>query len=433
MPGFGSHERVDMIESVFSGLSLLLEESHPLAHIGFLLLFGYLGGEIANYFNIPRVTGYLVMGMLLSHSMLGLFHERLVKEELTLITHIALGIIAFSIGGSLGLGTMKKLGKYIAWINLTQALGAFVVVTVILAFFFSIVFSLGITTPLFWSLYFPVALVIGAICAATAPAAVLAIVHEYKAKGPFTTILLGVVALDDATTIALYAFAISVARSLMNQEALVWHTILFVSISSIAISLSIGGILGLGLRQLIRFVRRQEAMLAVSAGLIFLTSGLALSLEVSPLLANMMLGFVVINFVEHHEDIFRVVENFEEPIFGMFFTLAGAHLDLRVIETAGWLALVITFGRFAGKLLGTHFGAQISHAQKAVKKYLGFALLPTAGVTVGLDLDAKNLLGETQLTEVLVSAVLGSVIINELLTPFLVRFSLVKAGEVRYS
>ncbi len=143
----------------------------------------------------------------------------------------------------------------------------------------------------------------------------------------------------------------------------------------------------------------------------------------------MMLGFVVINFVEHHEDIFSVVESLEEPIFGMFFVLAGAHLNLRVIETAGWMALLIIIGRFGGKLVGSWVGAQISQAPKVVKKYLGLALLPTAGVTVGLALEAKNILGETSLAEIMLSAVLGSVILNELLTPFLVRFSLFKAGE----
>jgi len=199
--------------------------------------------------------------------------------------------------------------------------------------------------------------------------------------------------------------------------------------SSVGLSLLIGSMLGFGLKHVVRFIPRREAMLAVSIGVIFLTSGLAISFESSPLLANMSLGFTVVNFVQHHDDLFSVVESLEEPIFGMFFTLAGAHLDLSVIETAGWLALIITFGRFAGKLIGTHIGARLSRAPEVVKHYLGFALLPTAGVTVGLALDAKDVIGQTPLTHVLVSAVLGSVILNELLTPFLVRFSLFQAGE----
>lgn len=414
-------------------ITVMLHELHPLVYIGLLLLFGYIGGEMASSFKIPRVTGYLVMGMLLSPSLLGLFHERLVKDELTLITHIALGIIAFSIGGSLSLSNLKKLGRYIVWINVTEAAGAFICVTGILLLFFSLLFHIGPTAPSFWGLYFPLTLVIGAICAATAPAAILAIVHEYRAKGPLTTILLGVVALDDGVAIVFYAFAMSVAQSLMQHEPLVWHEFLLATVFSIGFSLLIGGLFGLALRQCVHCIRRREAMLAVSIGVILLTSGLAISFDVSPLLANMSLGFIVVNFVEHHQNLFSVVESLEEPIFGMFFTLAGAHLDLGVVETAGWLALLITFGRFAGKFLGTQVGARLSRAPDIVKKYLGFALLPTAGVTVGLVLDAKDIIGETPLTQVMVSAVLGSVILNELLTPFLVRFSLFKAGEATSS
>jgi Kef-type K+ transport system membrane component KefB len=183
------------------------------------------------------------------------------------------------------------------------------------------------------------------------------------------------------------------------------------------------------LRKLIVFVLRKEAMLGVIIGAIFLAGGLAISLKASPLLANMMLGFVVVNFVRHHEDFFTVVESIEEPVFGMFFTLAGAHMDFKVMQTAGLIALVIVLGRFSGKLLGSRFGAQISGAPEAVKKYLGMALLPKAGVTVGLVLAAGEVFGDPYLSEIMVNAVLGSVIINELIAPFFVRFALRRAGE----
>jgi len=410
-------------------LSGFLEKLHPLVYLGCLLLFSYAGGQLANYFKVPRITGYIIMGMLLSPSVLGLFRERLVKEELALITHIALAIIAFSIGGALGLEKIKSLGKQIVWITFTQAFGAFLVATAVLVLSFPFIHGFGANSQSFWNLHFPMVLVIGAICAATAPAAILAIVHQYKAKGSLTTLLLGVVALDDALTIIFYAFAASVAQGLLSQEPIVWQDFLIGPSLSILISLSIGGSIGALLWKLDRFAPRREAMLGVTIGFIFLTSGLAISLDVSPLLANMILGFMTVNFAGRHQDLFAVLEDIEEPIFGMFFTLAGAHLDLRLIHTAGWLALLITAGRFAGKLIGSRIGAQISHAPPAVKKYLGLALLPTAGVTVGLVLEAKNILGDTHLAEVMVSAVLGSVIINELVTPFLVRFSLFKAGE----
>ena len=229
------------------------------------------------------------------------------------------------------------------------------------------------------------------------PAATLAIIHEYRAKGPFTSILLGVVALDDGLTIIFAAFAITIAQTFVNQEAITWYNFLLSPIFSILISMSIGGALGVCLRKLIPFISRGKAMLGIIIGSIFLVSGLAISLKVSPLLANMMLGFVVANLVEHPGDIFTLVESIEEPIFAMFFTLAGAHLDLRVMQTAGWIALLISLGRFSGKILGVRFGAQISHAPQTVKKYLSLALLPTAGVTVGLVLEASVWCSASQL------------------------------------
>ena len=406
-----------------------METIHPLVYIGLLLVLSYAGGKVANYFKAPRVTGYLVIGMLLSPSLLGLFHESLIKEELTIITDIALSIIAFSIGGSLSLIKLKKLGKHIFWITFTQAFGAFISTTLMLSLFFYFIHSLGAIQSSFWTLYFPMAFVIGAISAATAPAAIMAIVHEYRAKGPFTTILLGVIALDDALTILFAAFAFSMAYVFVNQEAVALTSFLFSPVFSICLSLSIGGVLGMCLRKLIGFVLRKEAMLGVIVGAILLAGGLAISLKASHLLANMMLGFVVVNFVKHREDLFAVVESIEEPIFGMFFTLAGAHVDLKVMQTAGLIALVIVLGRFTGKLLGSRFGAQISGAPEAVKKYLGMALLPKAGVTVGLVLAAGEIFGDTYLSEIMVNAVLGSVIINELMAPFFVRFSLRRAGE----
>jgi Kef-type K+ transport system membrane component KefB len=402
-------------------------------YVGFLLFLSYLGGQIANALKTPRVVGYLIIGMLLSPSVSGLLQERMVKEELSLITDIALATIAFSIGGSLELPKLQRLGKQFFWITCTQGFGAFLLGTIVLAVCLPVLYDSGTTAHAFWSVYFPVALVIGAICAATAPAAILAIVHEYRAQGTFTTMLLGVIALDDGLTIVLYAFASSIAHSLMQHENISLQNMLLMPSAAILLSLSLGGVVGAGLRKLIRFVSRREAMLGVMIGCIFVISGLAISLQVSPLLANMMFGFVVVNFVEHHEDLFAVVESIEEPIFGMFFTLAGAHLDLWRIQSAGWLALLITLGRFAGKLLGSRFGAHVSDAPESIKKYLGLALLPAAGVTVGLVLEAKDIFASISLGDVIVSGVLGSVMINALLAPFFVRYALFKAGEATSS
>ena len=203
------------MEIIYFRFLNLIENPHPLVYMGLLLLLSYVGGKLANLLKAPRVSGYLVTGMILSPSVLGLFQEKLVEEELALITDIALAIIAFSIGGGLGLAKMRKLGRHILWITSIESLGAFIVVTMFISLFFYLLHGSGTISSPFWEIYFPMALVIGAMSAATAPAATMAIIHEYRAKGPLTTILLGVVALDDGMAILLFAFAITIENDLV--------------------------------------------------------------------------------------------------------------------------------------------------------------------------------------------------------------------------
>ncbi len=403
-----------------------LETAHPLLFIGLLLVLSYIGGKVANRLHAPRATGYLVIGMLLSPSVSGLFHERLVASDLNLITDIALSIIAFSIGGGLGLPKLKRLGKQILLISLAESMFAFWAV----AGGLSLCFLWGEGGALFFSHHLPLALVVGALSAATAPAATLAIVHEYRAEGPLTTILLGVVALDDGLALLFFAFATAVAGGLVHHESITWTSVILVPALTILGSLSIGAMAGGGMKLVSQRVPRGRALFGVMLGMIFMTGGLAASLSLSPILANMMLGFVIANFINRHEDLFTVIEDVEEPVFGMFFALAGAHFDFRVLAHAGLLTVVMTACRFAGKSLGCYCGARVSGAQRSVQKYLGFAILPQAGIAVGLVLIGKQLFGPSEYADMMVNAVLGAVIINELLTPFFVRFALSRAGEI---
>ncbi|MFV1957547.1 MAG: cation:proton antiporter, partial [bacterium] len=391
---------------------------------------GYAGGKVANALKAPRVSGYIVTGMILSPSILGIFQLDLVREDLSIITDIALGIIAFSIGGALEFSKIKRLGKQILWITLTQALGAFLLVTGLVALFFPMI--VGSQSPLVAN-YAPIAIVLGAISIATAPAATLGVIHEYRASGPLTTVLLGVVTLDDALTIIVFAFSVQLAGSLLTGEALSLAGMLAGPVMEILIALGLGGLGGLFLRKLVPVITNRSALLGVGLGTVFFTGGLAISLQSSALLTNMTLGFMVVNFVRHGEDLFSVVESIEEPVFAMFFVLAGAHLDLSGLQTAIWLAVLIIAGRFFGKFLGARLGAAISGAPETIRKYLGFGLLPQAGVTIGLVLIARDLFVDPAISELMVNAVLGSVIINELLSPPMVRYALLKSGEAKQS
>ncbi len=419
-----------MVDLSYQHFLALLKGAHPLVYIGLLLLCGYAGGKVANALKAPRVSGYIVTGMILSPSILGIFQLDLVREDLSIITDIALGIIAFSIGGALEFSKIKRLGKQILWITLTQALGAFLLVTGLVALFFPMI--VGSQSPLVAN-YAPIAIVLGAISIATAPAATLGVIHEYRASGPLTTVLLGVVTLDDALTIIVFAFSVQLAGSLLTGEALSLAGMLAGPVMEILIALGLGGLGGLFLRKLVPVITNRSALLGVGLGTVFFTGGLAISLQSSALLTNMTLGFMVVNFVRHGEDLFSVVESIEEPVFAMFFVLAGAHLDLSGLQTAIWLAVLIIAGRFFGKFLGARLGAAISGAPETIRKYLGFGLLPQAGVTIGLVLIARDLFVDPAISELMVNAVLGSVIINELLSPPMVRYALLKSGEAKQS
>ncbi|MBE9537411.1 MAG: cation:proton antiporter [Proteobacteria bacterium] len=414
-------------------ITALLHNHDPLLQVGMLLLLGFLGGMAANRVGFPRVSGYIVTGMLLSPSVSGFFREELIRDELSIITDIALGIIAFSIGGSLVVKQLKKLYSSILWINFTQAIGAFLATTLLISLAAPYILN-GAANFSFWQAIFPMALIIGAISAATAPAAVLAIVHEHRAKGPFTTTLLSVVALDDATAIVFYSFAIALAQSLMTQSDLSWQTMVYMPATSILTAIFIGIIPAILMKLMASSVKRRETMLGVVVGFIFLITGLANNLDASPLIANMVFGFFVVNFIKHAHDLFSVVEMTEEMIFSLFFTLAGAHLNIGALTSGGWLIIgLIVMGRFTGKLYGTRLGASIAKAPSLVRRYLGLALLPKAGVTVGLVLLAKNSFGDSPLADIMVNAVLGSVIINELIAPPLVKYALVRSGEAEGS
>ncbi|MBT6155350.1 MAG: cation:proton antiporter [Planctomycetaceae bacterium] len=417
------------------------ESTHILVYIGLLFLASQIAGRVAGLIRVPRVVGYLIVGILLGPSLFGLLDEELVQHRLVLITDIALAIIAFSIGGSLQIKEIKRLGRSIFGITIAQALGAVICVCLALLAYGELN---GLKNADGNSnLFLPMVLIVASVSAATAPAAVMGIVHEYRARGPLTTFLLGVVALDDALTIVLYAFAMTAAQTLIGLSAeFSWYDAILGPLQEIVIAISLGGISGFLLRFATRWFTQRTSLLAFAVGVILLTSGCATTMHSSPLLANMVLGFVVANFVAHSEDIFHRIEGVDEPIFGLFFALAGAHLDVSLLFVAGGLALLITLSRFGGKLIGTQFTARIFRAPKSVRRYLGISLLPQAGVTIGLILHARGQLAggiennsnasqELAMIDFFVNAVLASVVINELLTPFLLRSALVRAGEVR--
>ncbi len=399
-------------------------EMNLILAIGIIIVIGFLGGLVTEKIKFPRITGYIIIGILLSPSLLNIISAETI-ENLDIMTNIALGIIAFLIGGSLQLETLRKLGKSIAWITAFQSLGAWLIVTLLLVFLSPLILSIPNAT---WSqTYFPIALIIGAIASATAPGATMAIIHEYKASGPLTTTLLAVVALDDAIAVIAFAIALGISLPLVSGAGgISFYQMLGVPLLHIAEAIAIGTLFGFTLIYIAKLVKTPDLLLVIVLGMIMLGDGVAELLGISAILANMVAGFIVMNKVRKRE-MFLVVERIEEVVYVMLFVLAGLHFDSGAMKTAGILALLIVLGRYLGKYFGTRVGATISHAPSEVKKYLGLALLPQAGVALGLVLLAKRAF--PTFGAIIVNAVLASVIINELVTPPLTKYAILKAGE----
>jgi len=400
-----------------------MEGINVILALGLIVVLGFFGGLALEKLKFPRITGYIIIGVLLSPSLLNVISIETIGE-LGVINDIALGLIAYLIGGSLHWESVRKVGKSIAAILPFQSLGAWFLVTLVLALLGHLIIPSGT----FWQTYFPIAFIIGAVSCATAPAATMAIISEYKAKGPLTTTLLAVVALDDAIAVVAFAIALGICQPLVNGLDASAYQILAIPLLQIFKSVAIGVVFAIALIYMARLVKTRYLLLVVVFGMIMLCAGITSYLGVSAILANMVVGFIVVNKTRR-QDMFTVVEGIEDVIFAMFFVLAGLHFDLSVMRVAGILAVLIVLARCVGKYAGTRAGARISHAPDTIKKYLGFALLPQAGVAIGLGLIAA--IEFPSFGIVLLNGILAAVIINELITPPLTKYAIFKAGEAR--
>jgi len=408
---------------------------HFLVFVGLLFLISQVFARIASFFKSPYIVGYLTAGIIFGPSLLNLFDHKLITQDLSIITDITLSIIAFSIGGSLRFSILKKFKSSILWITILQALGAFLLVFLLTLFLMPNIVSTTEAQNGFQKTYLPIALVLGSILLATAPASIISIIHEYKAKkGSFTNILLGIITLDDAIALTFYSFAMVVSANLIVGDKLDIKIALLKPVISISFAIVLGLLMGVFLKKILKFFKPKDILLGIITGTVLLTGGLAITLNISPLLANMMLGLYVANFIEHKkaDESFEVVDSIEEPIFGIFFLIAGAQLDISFLSKGLLLTFILLISRFVGKYIGAYFGGEISKASQAVKKFIGLSLLPTSGVTIGLVLEADFIFSKTipYLSDLMVNAVIGATLINELLSPYLVRFSLKKAKEI---
>ncbi len=385
-------------------------EMNLLTYIALIIVAALIAGKIVKKLKLPNVTGYLVIGLLIGPYGIGLLDKDIVSQ-FSVVSDMALGLIAFSIGAEFRLKYLRKIGKAPIVIAICEAVTAVLVVDIVLLL-------LGCDLTL--------ALAIGAIASATAAASTLMIVKQYKAKGPVTSTLLPVVAIDDA--VALMAFGISIAiAKVVGSGKFSWST-LVEPVIEIFGGLLFGALLGLILTQLVKWYTGRGNRLAVTIASIFLCVGLSTAWGFSSLLACMMMSAMFANLSSVRDKIFEPIDRTTPPIYMMFFVVSGASLDITIIPKIGVMGVVYIVFRIAGKVLGSYIGATISHAKPVVKKYLGLALIPQEGVALGLVTVAMGAV--PQYANTIQTVILCGIVVNELVGPLITKLALKAAKEI---
>ena len=401
------------------------------------LFAGLLMTRLFVKFRLPDVTAYLVAGIIIGPCVLGRlgvpclgFNTSEQVDSLSMISDVALGFIAFAIGHEFRLSALKQTGKQATIIGILQAVVATIFVDISLV---ALHFAMPDLLPM------PVAITLGAIAAATAPAATLMVVRQYKAKGPVTDVLLPVVALDDAVGLVIFAVSFGIAQSMKNGTTHV-AALIIEPLMEVILSVVFGGLVGLGLTWLERFFHSHRNRNALIVGSVVLTVAVSqlkipigsFTFGFSSLLVCMMLGTVFCNFCPLSEDLMLQADRWSGPAITLFFVLSGAALDFSVFADLSvvLIGVVYILFRSMGKILGAHWSSLLARSPETVRKWLGITLLPQAGVALGMCSTAYRVLGGAEGT-LIRNIVLFSVLIYELVGPSLTKWALTKAGDIQ--
>lgn len=403
--------------------------------ISVALFAGLLMTRLMNIFRLPDVTAYLVAGVLIGPCVLGRlgingigFTSFEAVDSLGLISDVALGFIAFAIGHEFRLSALKKTGKQAVIIGILQAVITTALVDVVLV-------AIHFMKPELLSL--PAAITLGAIAAATAPAATLMVVRQYKAHGPVTDVLLPVVALDDAVGLAIFAVSFGAAQSMQNSNADALSLIVE-PVLEIVFSLALGTVVGLCLTWIERYFHSNRNRIALITGSLILTVALSrLTFDIgrfhvgfSSLLVCMMLGTVFCNLCPLSEELMNSADKWSNPVLILFFVLSGAALQFQVFGSIAviMIGVIYILARSVGKYVGAKISANIAKSPEVVKKYLGITLLPQAGVALGMCTTAARVLGSDG--NLIRNIILFAVLVYELIGPTLTKIALTKAGDI---
>ncbi len=391
-----------------------------------LLIAGFLVARLGKLLRLPSVTGYILAGLVLGPSGIGLITADAIGDRLAHFTQIALMLIAFGIGEHLEIRRLKYMFKSIGLIGLCETSGAFLFVGVGTFFIASI--TLSETTGWTVGNLTILALLLGAVSVATAPATTLHVMRELKATGPLTSTLMAVVAIDDGLAIIFFGVSVTIAHHFLSGVGSFIGAI-GASLFEIFLSILSGAITGFILDFTAKKLKRRGEILTVGLAVLLLCGETARLFHFSPLLAGMAAGFVIVNRDRRDVRMFRVLNAFEPPILVLFFTLAGAHLHLKSLAIAGWIGLAYFLLRALGKIVGANAGSRVAAAPAAVQKFLGLALMPQAGVAIGLIFLIQSDSGLNIFSSIITPVVLSGVVLSELLGPLCAKFAVERAGE----
>lgn len=377
------------------------------------LAVGFIGGKLVSLLKLPNVSGYLLIGLFLGSSFLNIVNAEDI-EILEIISELALAFIAFNIGSEFVLKDMKKYGRKIFWIALAEVVGAIALVFSVMFFIFRQDFAFSI--------------ILASMSAATAPAATLLVIRQYNAKGPLARTILPVVALDDI--LGIVAFGIAMALAKMDASGASFSATQLLKSLGIEIfgSIIVGFIIGLVLSLSVKKLKTHDDYQIASLIAIGLGMGISTWLGLSPLLCNIVIGTTLVNLIPRTDKIFKSVNNFVPAFYILFFTLAGASLNISFLRDVGLIGTAYVLARGFGKYFGSVVGSYYVEAEDTIKKYLGFALLPQGGISIGLLILVRQQLPQYAAT--ITTIIMFSILIYETSGPIFAQYALKKAGEI---
>jgi Kef-type K+ transport system membrane component KefB len=383
--------------------------------LGIILVGAIVAEKTVNYFRIPAITSYILLGILIGPHALNITGNGLILST-ELLSNIVLGLIAFHIGRNFSLENFKKIGKAVLSISLSVTL--------------STLFCVTAGLYIFANQSFYMALIFGAISTATAPATTMIIIRQYRARGTFTDILIGTVAIDDAWGIMIFSLCLSVAQTFQYGNASELFVLFALGKAIAMIILSV--ILGLTMAYIVSWVsaklKRPEVMLTFILGAIFINTGISIFFNASPLLSNMFFGAVLVNIDKTAFRYFESVSKVDWPLYVMFYVFAGAGLEIGLLSSLGLVGSIYIASRIMGRVGGGYVGGLLSGTDSKVRIYMGIALMPQAGVAIGLAMLAKTILHDSGAT--IFNTIIITTVIYEILGPIATRYALSKAGDI---